>query len=135
MDLLARREHSLQELNNKLKRRFSAHPELLSHELGILKEQGLQSDSRMVEAFIRSRVSKGQGPARISAELRGKGIADSSIENGMQNAEVDWDLLAQQVAERKFGNVKVADFKEKGRRARFLQQRGFSFEQIGRILA
>ena len=134
MNLLARREHSFQELINKLKQRFSEHPDLLMQELLKLREEGLQSDSRMVEAFVRSRVNKGQGPVKISAELRNRGISDSNVEQGMLNAEVDWLSLIEQVAARKFGDSQVADLRDKGRRARFLQQRGFSFEQISKIL-
>jgi len=134
MNLLARREHSFQELINKLKKRFSDHPDLLMQELRNLKEEGLQSDSRLVESFVRSRINKGQGPIKISADLRNRGISDAGIENGIQSAEVDWISLIEQVAARKFGDVEVEDLREKGRRARFLQQRGFSFEQISKVL-
>lgn len=134
MDLLARREHSFQELHNKLQRRFRETPDLLMQELRNLREQGLQSDSRMVEAFVRSRISKGQGSIKISVELRSRGVADSLIENGILNAGVDWFALTEQVAERKFGKAEVIDLRDKARRARFLQQRGFNFEQISAVL-
>ncbi len=134
MNLLARREHSFQELISKLRLRFSEYPEQLMQELLKLREEGLQSDSRMVEAFIRSRINKGQGPVKITAELRNRGISDSDVEQGMLNAEVDWCSLIEQVATRKFGDSQVADLRDKGRRARFLQQRGFSFEQISKVL-
>jgi len=138
MNLLARREHSFQELYNKLNKRFSEYPDFLLQELlrelQKLKEEGLQSDSRMVEAFVRSRINKGQGPIKIRAELRNRGISDALVENGIRDAEVDWLPLIEQVAARKFGNAEVVDLKDKARRARFLQQRGFSFEQIGAVL-
>lgn len=134
MDLLARREHSFQELNTKLKRRFRDNPDLIVQELQKLSEQRLQSDSRMVEAFVRSRINKGQGSIKIRAELRNRGIADNLIEKGILDAEVDWFALIERVTERKFGNSKVVDLREKARRARFLQQRGFSFEQISAVL-
>lgn len=134
MDLLARREHSFQELNTKLKRHFRDNPDLIVQELQKLSEQRLQSDSRMVEAFVRSRINKGQGSVKIRAELRNRGIADNLIEKGILDAEVDWFALIERVTERKFGNSKVVDLREKARRARFLQQRGFSFEQISAVL-
>jgi regulatory protein len=134
MNLLARREHSFQELISKLQQRFSEHPDLLMQELHNLTEEGLQSDLRMVEAFVRSRINKGQGPVKISAELRTRGISDTRIEQGILNAEVDWFELIEQVATRKFGDSRATDLREKGRRARFLQQRGFSFEQISKVL-
>lgn len=134
MDLLARREHSFHELNNKLKRRFRDNPDLIVQELQKLSEQGLQSDSRMVEAFVRSRINKGQGSVKIRAELRNRGIADNLIEKGILDAEVDWFALIERVTERKFGDSKVVDLREQARRARFLQQRGFSFEQISAVL-
>jgi regulatory protein len=134
MNLLARREHSFQELISKLQQRFSEHPDLLMQELHNLTEEGLQSDLRMVEAFVRSRINKGQGPVKISAELRTRGISDTRIDQGILNAEVDWFELIEQVAARKFGDSRATDLREKGRRARFLQQRGFSFEQISKVL-
>jgi regulatory protein len=46
---------------------------------------------------------------------------------------VDWYELAAQVSTKRFGHQAPADAKEKAKRSRFLQQRGFDFDQIGSI--
>jgi regulatory protein len=134
MNLLARREHSFQELFNKLNKRFAEYPDILLRELQKLNEEGLQSDLRMVEAFVRSRINRGQGPIKISSDLRARGISDALVEIGIRDADVDWFALVADVAERKFGSAEVIELKEKARRVRFLQQRGFSFEHINAVL-
>ena len=56
MNLLARREHSYVELERKLKQRGFA-DSVIEQALQRLQEQGLQSDQRFVESFIRARAS------------------------------------------------------------------------------
>ena len=61
MDFLARREHSRLELYQKLKQR-QFEPDVINSELNKLLDEGLQSDERFAEAFLRSRIDKGKGP-------------------------------------------------------------------------
>ncbi len=125
MDLLARREHSRRELEQKLKKRFK---DLVSIEaqLDRLAEERLQSDTRYAESFLRQRVNRGYGPARIQQEMRQKGIADGDVQNALAALDVDWTRQAEQVWRRKFGEIPVDDIKEKARRDRFMRYRGFS---------
>ena len=145
MDLLARREHGFQELAGKLKRRFtrkkyafevefteSGFNDLLQQVLSRLREEGLQSDARLAQVYIRSRSNRGQGPVKIRAELRSKGLSDIVINHAFDECEVDWFELIGHVSGKKFGDAKL-DAQEKARRTRFLQQRGFSFDQINTI--
>jgi len=124
MDLLARREHSYQELHRKLVARFEA-PDLIRIELDRLREERLQSDVRFAEAYIHSRAQRLYGPLRIRIELRERGIADSIIANAMQHSDVDWQANLLTLVRNKFGGAAPADLKEKARRLRFLQYRGF----------
>ncbi len=133
MDLLARREHTRKELARSLRRQFSSMSETIEEELGKLREEGLQSDIRMAEALIRSRVSRGQGPVRIKAELRSKGLDDSEIQVALEAGEVDWFELVTQVSRKRYGEAPPSSFKERAKRSRFLQQRGFSFEHISSL--
>ena len=48
----------------------------------------------------------------------------------LDQAEVDWFELAKTTAQQKFGDNYPVDVKEKAKRIRFLQYRGFSFDQI-----
>lgn len=132
MDLLARREHARLELERKLARKFG-HSEIVIEEISRLQAEGLQSDSRLADAFVRSRVARGQGPVKIRSELRGKGVPDNVVEAALSSSGVDWFELAAQVAAKRFGEEAPADAKEKAKRSRFLQQRGFDYDQIGSI--
>ena len=129
MDYLARREHGRSELYDKLTR-FGFDAEVADDAVAQLVEDGLQSDTRFVEAFVRSRINQGKGPAKIRADLRGKGVNDGVTEDGIQEADQDWYALAIEVRLKKFGAERPADFKEKARQMRFLQSRGFEQDQI-----
>ena len=87
--LLARREHSHLELRRKLNRRFPDDADRIDSEVNQLAVEGLQSNARLAEAFIRSRVNRGQGPSKISLELKDRGVADEDIALAFQEAEVD----------------------------------------------
>lgn len=129
MNLLARREHSRQELERKLSARCSNNA-LLAQVLDQLVEQGLQSEQRFAEAFVRSRITRGQGLYRIQQELRQRGVDDSVTGVALEEAEIDWFELARETALRRFGGMPVKDPKERAKRMRFLQYRGFSSDQI-----
>jgi regulatory protein len=116
MDLLARREHSAQELTRKLQ----AH--------------GLLSDARFAETFVYSRFQRGSGPQKIRSELRERGIDEALIEHCIEALDEDWQTRLREVREKKFGAGLPGDFHERSRQMRFLQQRGFSAEQIARVL-
>jgi regulatory protein len=135
MDLLARREHSRLELEQKLRKRFSDQLETIESELDKLAAEGLQSDERLAEAFIRARSSRGQGPSKIRMELKGKGLADEAISLAFEVAEVDWYELVQAVAQKKFGEQldNGPDLKLKAKVSRFLQGRGFSYDHISSL--
>ena len=133
MDLLARREHSKREIRQKLSKRFSSYPDLMEVEIDILSKEGLQSDERLAEAFIRSRASRGHGPMKIRSELRGKGVDDGEISQAFAQSDIDWFERVATVAAKRFGDQPPGDAKDRARRNRFLQQRGFSFDEIGTL--
>jgi len=129
MDYLARREHGHVELEAKLTK-FGFESNTAEDAVAWLIDGGLQSDRRFVEAFVRSRINQGKGPAKIRADLREKGVDDSFVSEGLQEAEQDWYALALDVRLKKFGPERPADYKEKARQMRFLQSRGFEPDHI-----
>jgi regulatory protein len=129
MDYLARREHGRAELLEKVTR-FGFDADVADDAVAQLVEDGLQSDVRFAEAFVRSRINQGKGPAKIRADLREKGVNDGATEDGIREAEQDWYALAIEVRLKKFGAERPVDFKEKARQMRFLQSRGFEPDQI-----
>jgi regulatory protein len=126
---LARREHSAHELRQKLER-SGIENQLAVDVVGDLQNQGLVSDQRFAECFIRYRSGKGYGPQRIELELNEKGVDRSSILAAMECSECNWIQLARDVRIKKFGAGQPADYKERARQARFLQYRGFTGDQI-----
>jgi regulatory protein len=133
MDLLARREHSFRELQTKLVQRFGDSP-LVRAEIARLRDERLQSDERFAEAYLFSRSRRLYGPGRIKAELRERGIDDTVIAALFREAEIDWQTNLRQLVETRFGKQPAADFKEKAKRLRFLQYRGFSADDVGGII-
>jgi regulatory protein len=133
MNLLARREHSLGELRQKLLRRFDD-PAMLETQLQKLVEENLQSDDRFAESFARQRAGRGYGPARVRQEMREKNLSDIAIARAFEAAELDWWALAEQVFRKKFGEPGALELKEKARRIRFMQYRGFSADHYEHLL-
>ena len=133
LDLLARREHSRRELERKLGARGFA-DELIAPTLDALEESGELASARFTASFIRARAAKGQGPARIRAELAERGIDREQAAEHFRAAAIDWAAVANSVREKRFGAGPPSDFKERARQARFLEYRGFDRGQIGRAL-
>ena len=127
MDLLSRREHSRRELRDKLKKRFND-PDLIDQELDRLADENLQCDQRFAGSFLRQRLSRGHGPMRIRQEARQRGISESEMSLAMQDENPDWYQLAESTYVRKFGALPPEDLKEKSRRSRFMQYRGFAMD-------
>lgn len=127
---LAMREHSRQEIHNKLKRKdFSADVDLEAL-LDELERQNYLSDARYAESYISSRSSKGYGFLKIRQELQQRGVSSQLIYEAQEKLEIDWFALAQQQRQKKYGDSKPANFKEKAKQMRFLSGRGFSHEEI-----
>jgi regulatory protein len=129
MDYLARREHGRMELQTKLTK-FGFDANTAEDAISRLVADGLQSEQRFIEAFVRSRINQGKGPARIRADLRARGLDDGLIENGLADAGQNWQTLAREVRIKKFGMDRPANFNEKARQMRFLQSRGFEPDHI-----
>jgi regulatory protein len=140
-DVLAQREHSQQELAEKLLRKFkkrrdlSISAEKISAVVAVIAAEGLQSNTRYIEMLIRSRVNQGCGPLRITQELKQKGITQADFEKLLDSRSEEWLERAKQTKQKKFGNERAIDQKAKGRQLRFLQYRGFTSAQIQYALA
>tara|TARA_R110002110_G_scaffold114374_4_gene283761 strand:- start:22107 stop:22691 length:585 start_codon:yes stop_codon:yes gene_type:complete len=158
MNLLARREHSLSELQTKLCRRFAL-PDMVASVLQELQRDNLQSDERYAESLLRQRLQRGYGPARIRQDMRERGLDEAAITAAHAAVEPDWFAVAEEAFFRKFGGsadaspagdssardeealdpvarreAQQAAFKEKARRMRFMQYRGFASEHFRHLL-
>lgn len=129
MDYLARREYGHQELINKLAT-AGFDSGMAATVVGVLHDDGLQSDRRFAGSFVQSRINQGKGPVRIRQELKERGIRPEVVDDAFNEAEEDWFALALEIRVKKFGPELPGEFKEKARQMRFLQYRGFEQEHI-----
>ena len=127
--LLAGRDFGRAELARRLERRGYPAAVVAAVVEGLAAE-GLLSESRFVEQFIRQHAGRGHGPVRIRADLRERGVPGDAIEAGLEAAGEDWAAVAREARRRRFGLSPPGDYPERARQARFLQYRGFTSEQI-----
>ena len=132
MDLLARREHSEQELRQKLKTR-EYDTDAIDEILQVLKEDRLQSDERFTESYVNHRFNAGVGPLKIRYELRQKGVSDRLVDEFLEPLSDQWDELMTRQRVRKYGVSIPDDYPSRMKQARFLQNRGFSPESVMRL--
>ncbi|MFN7096881.1 MAG: regulatory protein RecX [Gammaproteobacteria bacterium] len=91
-----------------------------------LIDAGWLNESRFVEAYIRSRAARGVGPMRIRQELLQRGVNDELIAEKLYNLpDTDWQVLAEQVRVKKFGEKKPTQYIERMKQLKFLHYRGF----------
>ena len=129
MNMLARREHSVFELTRKLQQKdFPS--ELIQQVIERLVADNLLSDERYAEAYVRMRSARGYGLQRIRMEMQERGVASELISDALDNSEVDWNALAQEVRNKKFGEQQPDEYALRAKQMKFLQYRGFSHAQI-----
>jgi len=131
--LLAMREHSKAELKRKLASKTDV-PDEVDAVLDALLTQGLQSDARFVESFVRSYTNRGLGPLRIAEMLRTKGVEETLIREQLPRDEDYWRTHLQAVWQKKYHGELPKNRNEKARQLRFLQSRGFAVGMIMHLL-
>jgi regulatory protein len=126
--LLARRDYANGELHARLRQRgFVA--AAAAEAVGMLTAEGAVNDARYAENYVTYHAGRGQGPTRIGAELRARGVAPELIEAALANGP-DWRAVARAARERRFGRQLPGSWRERARQGRFLQYRGFSSDHI-----
>ncbi len=120
--MLGRREHSEQELRDKLLA-LSAEPTEVAAIIEEFKSECYQSDQRMAEMIVRANIRKGRGPARAKKTLRERHVDQELAEDDLE--KTNWLALARDLRAKKFGSALPTDAKEQARQLRFLQYRGF----------
>lgn len=131
LDIVSRREHSEKEIKNKLLEKFDA-PEIIEQVVLKLIENNLINDVRFAEMYVLVRKRKGFGPKKIQFELMARGI-DDSISSLVITEEGSWKEAALKAFNKKFKNGASQEFKERNKQKTFLQNRGFSFEEIDSV--
>ncbi|NNJ84554.1 MAG: regulatory protein RecX [Gammaproteobacteria bacterium] len=133
LSLLARREHSTLELSRKLVAK-GIEQGLAAAVVSQLHQKDLVSDARFTEGFVRWRMTNGYGPIRIRHELRERGINEDMAARYLPRDEEQWLDSIAKVKHKRFGETKPADYRDRARQMRFLMYRGFTSEQIRKVL-
>jgi regulatory protein len=128
LNLLARRDHAVAELDRKLRDR-GYQTEAIAAVLAELTTERFLDDERYVERFVSYHLARGQGPTRMRAQLRQLGLSTECI-NRQLDAVEDWCAHAGVTRRKKFGAKVPKDFRTRAKQARFLEYRGFAAEQI-----
>lgn len=95
-----------------------------------LIQEGLLSDQRFAEVYARGRFERGYGPLRIRAELRERGVGSDLAEQMLAGLSRSWVESAGRQRSKRFGCHLPSGYRERAKQKRFLQQRGFSSDQI-----
>lgn len=131
LDLLARREHSVKELGEKLGRRMEVEPEVVREVVEELADKGLVSDERYAEAWARDAVRlKPRAERKVVSELVEKGVparvAARAVAGAFADEDVDDRALATRLAEAYRSRIEAESGETQWRRlAGYLQRRGF----------
>ena len=124
--LLGRREYSVFELDRRIRQKWRE-AEGVTDLLDALVEENLLSDERFTEAFVRFRAQRYQGPLKIKAALRTKGVSDHLISRELDARSEQWLDLACRWLDRQ--NIGEIDFDAKKKYYRRLMSRGFTHAQ------
>ena len=131
MNLLSRREHSEKEIYMKLIK-FVESKIRLNDEIEKLKNEGLLSDARFSEAYMRSRFNSGFGPVRIKYELNKKGVSKILIDRALIETDLDSDQKMTDEYKKKYDSNRTKD-QNFLKISKFLLYRGFDLEKISKL--
>ena len=131
LDIISRREHSKKELTDKLAKKYDF-PELVDSVIYGLLEKNLLNDYRYSESYVVARKRKGFGPKKIGYELISRGVNENTVSEVI-DAEGGWNDAALKAFNKKFKAGIGEDFKEQNKQKVFLQNRGFSFQEIDSV--
>jgi regulatory protein len=129
--LLARREHSREELRRKLAPHVEEGDDV-SILLDDLAARGWLSDARFAELTARAKARR-FGPLKLAHYLKSRGLGEEIIAAGIKAAGVDGTASIEAIWRSRFRDLPV-DERDKARQVRFLQGRGFPLDEIFRFL-
>ena len=128
LDALARRDYSIEELRRKLLAKgYDA--TVVAPLLEALRVDKLLDDRRYTENFVAYHAVRGQGPLRIRADLRRRGLPGTLVEECL-DAFPDWIVQLLRAQQKKFGAGLPGNYADKQRQSKFLGYRGFTSAQI-----
>jgi regulatory protein len=94
-----------------------------------LRAEKLLDDRRYAENFVAYHAARGQGPLRVRADLRRKGLEGVVVEECL-DAFPDWLVHLRKAQQKKFGATPPSNYADRQRQSKFLAYRGFTGAQI-----
>lgn len=132
LSLLAKREYSALELENKLQKKgFDS--DIIALSLGKLKELNLQNDERYVEMICHARIRQGYGPLRIKQELSSKSIAGYIVDDILRLEQNNWVEYAYSVWRKKYKQQEQYSTQDIQKQKSFLYSRGYTIDTITQV--
>jgi len=129
--LLARREHSREELRRKLSGE-DVDPGAIESLLDELEQAGWLSERRLAEQLVGA--ARGRyGTRRVLQRLREMGVEGEPLEQAAASLKAQDLESARALWGKRFGTP-PRTLQEKAKHARFLAGRGFTSDVIGRVL-
>ena len=119
VNLLARREHSQEELRKKL-RKAEFEIDEINVAIQKLAKIDLQSDLRFAENYLHYRSQRGFGSQKIKFELNERGVDKQTINAVFEQEDIDWFFLAVLARNKRFGQKAPDDLKDRAKQQRFL---------------
>lgn len=122
-------ERCSQEVSAKLQQ-WGAPAAIHANILRALEERGFLDAERYCRAFVHDKILfQGWGRIKVRMALRQKGLPSQTIEDGMSAVDDEaYSAVLRQVAAKKKGA-------NREQLARFLLQRGFSYDEIKAVLS
>ncbi len=95
-----------------------------------MRDYNYINDADYCVSFFEYATSKGWGQMKIRAELKRRGVQDSTVSQAMADFEDCPEKRIYDILCRKFENVDFKDYKQKQKVVRFFASRGFDFDSI-----
>lgn len=135
--LLARRDHSVHELKNKLKQRrkpgdISASEDVLNVVIDALKDLGLMAcEDDLSSRWAKQWRNEGRGRHWISGKLKSKGLPPLALRDDDEEFEAARHFILKRLRSKEIHSL---SFQEKTRLSRSLVSRGFSHSVIASVI-
>ncbi len=111
--------------------------EIIESTIEKLKCQGYLDDYEYTVNWLNYHLSRGKdGPALLEYKLLQKGVSKDIIKEALKETmDEDMELkTAQDIIEKKFGEISELSYEEKQRAGANLQRKGFSYDTIVKVL-